>query len=109
MYVAVLAASAILVLTTATGSSADASCTASLPALVKGAKCISALLQGLIHCILPGHLLDTQLTPAQSLQNKSQTSPQETTGSSTPHSHQCKCSVKWVKCFHLLSMSLEAG
>ena len=55
MYVAVLAASAILVLTTATGSSADASCTASLPALVKGAKCISALLQGLIHCILPGH------------------------------------------------------
>ena len=52
MYTAVLAASAVLMLTTATGSSADPSCAASLPALVKGAKCISALLQGLMHCML---------------------------------------------------------
>ena len=55
MHAAVLAASAFLMLTTATGSSANPSCTASLPALVKGAKCISALLEGLMHCMLPGH------------------------------------------------------
>ena len=109
MFAAVFAAT-LFMLSAATGGSAADSCTTFLPPLVRGGgECsapgggdlvneinqnISTLLPGVVHYMLQ--------------QSESQTSPQETTGSSTPHSHQSKCSVKWVKCFHLVSMSLEA-
>ena len=125
MFVAVLVGVLFMMLTY-TGSYTADSCTALLPPLVitrgEGDGCpasegeelmsrinISALLEDALHCVLPGHTPDHPANSCAELAEQEPDIPSGTTGSSTPHSHQSKCSVKWVKCFQLVSMSPEAG
>ena len=94
----------LFMLAAASGISAGNPCTVllcSLPLPLNEIKQnISTLLQVCYNLVV---LPSTQVTLVQSLQSKSQTSPQETIRSSTPHIHQSKCSVKRVKCFQLVS------
>ena len=125
MFVAVFAATLIL-LTAATGGSAADSCTASLPPLVRGGgECsasgrgdlvnevrqnVSTLLSEVVRCMLQlGHTLEY---PANSCTELAEQEPDIPSGNywilnSTQSPVQVFCEMGEV--FHLVSMSLEAG
>ena len=102
----------LFALSAATGGSAANSCRASLPPLVGGGGVcpvsadfvnglrsnVSALLQS-VHCMLLGHTPEYRANSCTELAEREPDSyllRKLLHGSSNPHSHQSKCSVKWV-------------